>query len=86
MLLRLYLVFTDEIAFLLAGQEGEERLTAELVGRLTVYRAAIERFLLAPFGSVVIFEALELQILAQNALRERDRKQAAAEPAEVETP
>lgn len=84
--LRLMAQFADEIALLLSGQEDAERMAARMVTCLTAYRAAIERFLLAPFGSVVIFEALELQILAQNALCERDRKQAAAEPAEVETP
>ena len=78
LILRLMAQFADEIAFLLAGQEGEERLTAELVGRLTVYRAAIERFLLAPFGSVVLFEAREMQLLAQNVVRERTRERADA--------
>lgn len=84
--LRLMAQFADEIALLLSGQEDAERMAARMVACLTAYRAAIERFLLAPFGSVVIFEAQELQLLAQNALRERDRKQAAAEPAEEETP
>ena len=68
----------DEIALLLAGQGEEERLPAQMIACLTVYRAAIERFLLAPFGSVVLFEAREMQLLAQNVVRERTRERADA--------
>ena len=78
MLLRLYLVFTDEIAFLLAREEREETLMDELVRKLNAYRTAIERVLVAPFGSVALFEAKELQLLAQTILRERVRKRADA--------
>ena len=78
MLLRLYLVFTDEIAFLLAQEDGEEKLMEALIGKLNLYRAAIERVLIAPFGSVVLFEARELQLLAQQILRERVRRRADA--------
>ncbi|MBQ7885451.1 MAG: TetR/AcrR family transcriptional regulator [Clostridia bacterium] len=76
MLLRLYLVFTDEIAFLLAQEDSEEALMDELVSKLNVYRTAIERVLVAPFGSVVLFEAKELQLLAQTILRDRTRRRA----------
>ena len=78
MLLRLYLVLTDEIAFLLAHEESEEKIVEELVGKLNVYRTAIERVLVAPFGSVVLFEAKELQLLAQTILRDRTRRRADA--------
>lgn len=78
MLLRLYLVFTDEIAFLLAQEDSEEQLMDELVRKLNVYRTAIERVLVAPFGSVVLFEAKELQLLAQTILRDRIRRRADA--------
>lgn len=78
MLLRLYLVFTDEVAFLLAQEDGEEKLLDELVRKLNVYRMAIERVLIAPFGSVVLFEAKEMQLLAQMILRDRTRRRADA--------
>ena len=76
MLLRLYLVFTDEIAFLLAQEDNEEKIMEELVRKLNVYRTAIERVLVAPFGSLVLFEAKELQLLAQAILRDRTRRRA----------
>lgn len=78
MLLRLYLVLTDEIAFLLAQEENEEKIMDELVSKLNAYRTAIERVLVAPFGSVVLFEAKELQLLAQTILRDRTRRRADA--------
>lgn len=78
MLLRLYLAFTDEIAFLLAREEREETLMDELIRQMNAYRTAIERVLVAPFGSVALFEAKELQLLAQMILRERLRKRADA--------
>jgi len=76
MLLRMNLMFTDEIAFLLAKEENEDRLMEEAVRRLNVYRAAIERILIAPFGSIVLMEAKELQMLAQSILRDRIRRRA----------
>lgn len=76
LLLRVYLIFTDEIAFLLAQEDNEDKLMDALVGKLNLYRAAIERVLLAPFGSVVLFEAKELQLLAQQILRDRVRRRA----------
>ena len=78
LLLRLYLTFTDEAAFLLAQEENEDRLMDALVGKLNLYRTAIERVLVAPFGSVVLFEAKELQLLAQQILRDRVRRRADA--------
>jgi AcrR family transcriptional regulator len=78
MLLRLYLVFTDEIAFLLAQEDSEEKLMDAAIKKLNIYRTAMERILVAPFGSVVLFEAKELQVLAQNVLRDRIRRRADA--------
>lgn len=78
MLLRMDLVFTDEIAFLMAQEEREETLMDELTRKLNIYRTAIERILVAPFGSVVLFEAKELQLLAQTILKERVRRRADA--------
>ena len=78
LLLRLYLTFTDEAAFLLAQEENEDRLMDALLGKLNLYRTAIERVLIAPFGSVVLFEAKELQLLAQQILRDRLRRRADA--------
>ena len=78
MLLRLYLVLTDEIAFLLAQEDHEEKIVDALVSKLNVSRTAIERVLVAPFGSVVLFEAKELQLLAQTVLRDRTRRRADA--------
>jgi len=78
LLLRMYLVMTDEIAFLLAREESEEKLMEELVLKLNTYRTAIERILVAPFGSMTLFEAKEMQLLAQAVLRDRVRRRADA--------
>ena len=78
MLLRLYLVFTDEIAFLMAREDSEEKLMDEMVSKLNTYRTAIERVLVAPFGSVILFDAKELQLLSQQILRDRTRRRADA--------
>jgi len=78
LLLRLYMQFTDEIAFLLAGEDNAEKLSEEMVRKLIVYRQAIERLLIAPFGSVILFEAKELQLLCTNVLRSRFRQRADA--------
>ena len=56
----------------------DEALMDELIRKLNAYRTAIERVLVAPFGSVALFEAKELQLLAQTILRERVRKRADA--------
>lgn len=77
-ILRLYMQFADEVAFLLAGEDSEERMVDRMLSALKIYRLAIERILLAPFGSVVLFEAKELQLLGQNILRSRIRQRADA--------
>ena len=76
LVMRLYMQFTDEIALLLAREENEERLCEAMVAKLRVYRTAIERVLVAPFGSVVLCDAKELQLLAQDVLRRRVRERA----------
>ena len=78
MLLRLYLLFSDEIAFLLAQEEREDKLMEMLISKLNLYRTAIERVLLAPFGSILLFEAKELQLLSQQIIRDRVRRRADA--------
>ncbi len=78
MLLRMFLLFSDEAALLLNREDSEERITEELVRLLNLYRTAIERMLLAPFGSIELLEAKELQLLAQRVLRERVKRRAEA--------
>lgn len=78
LVLRLYMQFTDDIAFLLAQEDSEDKLVDALVRKLNAYRSAIERVLVAPFGSIVLFEAKELQLLAQNILKDRIRQRADA--------
>ena len=78
LLLRMQVQFTDEIAFLLSQEDSEERLMEEAVRKLNVYRTAIERMLIAPFGSVVLMEARELQTLAHAVLQDRIRRRADA--------
>ncbi len=78
LVLRLFMQFTDEAAFLLAQEDNAEHIEEEMIRRLTVYRQAIERTLLAPFGSVVLFEAKELQLLTANVLRSKVRQRADA--------
>ena len=78
MLLRMNLMFTDDIAFLLAKEESEERLLDAAVRKLNVYRTSIERMLIAPFGSIVLLEAKDLQMLVQSVLRDRIRRRADA--------
>ena len=48
----------------------------EIVRRMIVYRQAIERTLIAPFGSIVLFEAKELQQLVAGVLKSRIQQQA----------
>ena len=76
MVLRLYMQFTDEIALLLAREESEDRLCEVMVVKLNAYRTAIERVLVAPFGSIVLCDARELQLLARDVLRRRLRERA----------
>jgi len=78
MLIRLYMQFADEIAFLLAKGESEEKMVDAMIAKLNVYRTAIERVLIAPFGSIVLFDAKELQLLSQDIIRRRLRERADA--------
>lgn len=78
LLLRLFIQFTDEIAFLLADIEKEQETLAAMVSVLDVYRSAIERVLIAPFGSIVLFDVRELQILAGSMLKDKLRERADA--------
>jgi len=78
MLLRLYMQFADDIAFLLARGESEEKMVDAMVAKLNVYRTAIERVLVAPFGSIVLFDAKELQLLSQDIIKRRLRERADA--------
>ena len=78
MLLRMHLAFTDEIAFLLAEEGREDSVLDAAVRKLNLYRMSIERMLIAPFGSVVMLEAKELQMLVQSVLRDRIRRRADA--------
>lgn len=78
MLLRLYMQFADDVAFLLAKGENEEKMVDGMVAKLRVYRTAIERVLVAPFGSIVLFDAKELQLLSQDIIRRRLRERADA--------
>ena len=78
MLMRINLQFTDEIAFLLAREDSEEKVLDEAIRKLNVYRAAIERILIAPFGSISLMEPKELQMLTQSVLKERVRRRADA--------
>ena len=76
MLLRLYMQFTDEIAFLLAAENEETQLAEVMTRKLWVYRDAIERILLAPFGSIVLFEADDLLRLGRQIVEDRLRREA----------
>ncbi len=76
MLLRLYMQFTDEIAFLLAAEDDVSRLGEALTRKLWVYRGAIERILIAPFGSIILFEADDLLRLGLQIVQDRIRREA----------
>ena len=78
MILRLYMQFADDIAFLLAQGESEEKMLEAMIAKLRVYRTAIERVLVAPFGSIVLFDAKELQLLVQDIIKRRLRQRADA--------
>lgn len=78
MLLRMQLMLTDEIAFLLNREESEEQIMDAAVRKLNLYRTAIERMLLAPFGSIELLDAREMQALVQRVIRERVRRRADA--------
>jgi len=76
MILRLYMQFTDEIALLLAQDAGEEKQADAMIAKLRVYRTAIERVLVAPFGSIVLCDAKELLLLSQDVTKRRLRERA----------
>ena len=78
MLLRLYMQFADDIAFLMARGESEEQMIEAMVAKLRVYRTAIERVLVAPFGSIVLFDAKELHLISQDIMKRRLRERADA--------
>ena len=63
---------------LLAKGESEEKMVDAMVSKLNVYRTAIERVLVAPFGSIVLFDAKELQLLSQDIIKRRLRERADA--------
>ena len=76
LVLRLYMQFADEIAFLLANEENELPLCEKAIAQMRAYCTAIERLLLAPFGSIVLIETRDLQVLVQRISKERLRKRA----------
>lgn len=76
LVLRLYMQFADEIAFLLANEENELPLCEKAIAQMRAYCTAIERLLLAPFGSIVLIETKDLQVLVQRISKERLRKRA----------
>ncbi len=85
LILRLYMQFTDDIAFLLAVEEDEAVMTDTMIRKLWVYRGAIERVLIAPLGSIVLFDADELCALGTEILRGRARQQAAGDAVKTDT-
>ena len=76
LVLRLYMQFADEIAFLLAGGDSELQLCEKAIVKTRAYRTAIERTLLAPYGSISLLETKTLQVLAQRVSKEKLRKRA----------
>jgi hypothetical protein len=74
LILRLYMQFTDDVAFLLAGEEDETVMMENIIKKLWVYRTAIEHVLVAPLGSIVLFDADELVALGKNILKDRARQ------------
>ena len=76
LVMRLYMQFADEIAFLLAGDDSELQLCEKAIIKTRAYRTAIERTLFAPYGSISLIETKALQVLAQRVSREKLRKRA----------
>ena len=74
MLLRLYIQFTDEVAFLLARETDTDQLGEKMIRKLWLYRDAIEKILIAPIGSIVLFEAEDLVGLGKRILEDRQRR------------
>ncbi len=86
LILRLYMQFTDDIAFLLAGEDDEKVMMDRMIHKLWVYRGAIERVLVAPLGSIVLFDVDELSALGMEILKGRaQQKTAAAAAADKDT-
>lgn len=73
LVLRLGMQLTDEIAYVLAGEQEEQEAIASIVDKLSLYRYAIERLLGAPFGSVVLMNAEDLARVCQAMLRRGGR-------------
>ena len=71
LVLRLYMQFADEIAFLLTGDDSEQQLCEKAIIKTRAYRTAIERMLLAPYGSITLIETKTLQVLAHEPPRIR---------------
>ncbi len=76
LVMRLYMQFADEIAFLLAGDDSELQLCEKAIIKTRAYRTAIERTLFAPYGSISLIETKALQVLAQRVSKEKLRKRA----------
>ena len=76
LVMRLYMQFADEIAFLLAGDDSELQLCEKAIIKTRAYRTAIERTLFAPYGSISLIETKALQVRAQRVSKEKLRKRA----------
>ncbi len=76
LILRLYTQFTDEVAFLLAREDSRVVLAEKLTRKLKLYRDAIERILIAPLGSIILFEADELLTQSWQIVEDRLRREA----------
>ena len=76
LVMRLYMQFADEIAFLLADDDSELQLCEKAIIKTRAYRTAIERTLFAPYGSISLIETKALQVLAQRVSKEKLRKRA----------
>ena len=59
-----------------AGDDSEQQLCEKAIIKTRAYRTAIERMLLAPYGSITLIETKTLQVLAQRVSREKLRKRA----------
>ena len=86
LILRLYMQFTDDIAFLLAGETDELVMMDTMVKKLWVYRGAIERVLVAPLGSIILFDADQLVALGTSILRDRARQRNVSAGSETPVP
>ena len=75
LILRLYMQFTDEVAFMLAEEEEIRKQSDRLLKKLWVYRNAIDRILIARPGSIVLFEAEDLLELGRRIVADREKEQ-----------